>query len=133
MSYFMVCILSASEWIVSRCMALYKCTYYYYIIINNMQTNPDKFPVISFGGKGNNVITYSTFDNTSIHCDDSVLLLGVEFDHLLTCNNHIAGICRKSARQLAVLKRLGHLLILKGKLAIFKSFVECNFNYCPLI
>ena len=29
MSHFIVCILSASEWIVSRFMALYKCTYYY--------------------------------------------------------------------------------------------------------
>ena len=29
MSYFSVCILSASEWIISRFMSLYKCTYYY--------------------------------------------------------------------------------------------------------
>ena len=83
--------------------------------------------------KGNNIITDLSFDNTTINCDDSVLLLGVEFDHLLTFNNNIAGICRKSARQLAVLKRLGHLLTLKGKLAIYKLFIECNFNYCPLI
>ena len=100
---------------------------------NNMQANPDKFQAISFGRKGNNIITDFTFDNTTINCDDSVLLLGVEFDHLLTFNNHIAGICRKSARQLAVLKHLGHLHTLKGKLAIYKSFIECNFNYCPLI
>ena len=100
---------------------------------NNIQANPDKFQAISFGRKGNNIITDFTFDNTTIHCDDSVLLLDVEFDHLLTFNNHRAGICRTSARQLAVLKRLGHLLTLKGKLAIYKSFIECNFNYCPLI
>ena len=81
--------------------------------------------------KGNNIIKDFTYDSTTIHCHDSVLLLGVEFDHLLTFNNHIAGICMKSARQLAVLKRLGHLLTLKGKLAIYKSFIECNFNYCP--
>ena len=99
-----------------------------------MPAYPDKFQAISLGRKGNNIITNFTFDDTTIHCDDSVLLLGVEFDHLLTCNNHIARICRrKSARQLAVLKRLGHLLTLKGKLAIHKSFIECNFNYCPLI
>ena len=98
-----------------------------------MQANPDKLQAISFGRKGNNIITDFTFDNTTINCDYSVLLLGVEFDHLLTFNNHIAGICRKSARQLAVLKRLGHLLTLKGKLPIYKSFIECNFNYCPLI
>ena len=41
--------------------------------------------------------------------------------------------CKKAARQLAVLKRIGHLLTIKGKLAIFNSFIESNFNYCPLI
>ena len=44
---------------------------------NNMQTNPDKFQAISFGRKGNNIFTDFTFDNTTIHCDDSVLLLGL--------------------------------------------------------
>ena len=52
---------------------------------------------------------------------------------MLTFNNHIASMCKKAARQLAVLKRIGHLLTIKGKLAIFNSFIESNFNYCPLI
>ena len=89
-----------------------------------MQANPDKCQAIRFGRKGNNIITDCTFDNITIHWDDSVLLVGVKYDHLLTLNKHIAGICRKSARQLAVLKRLGHLLTLKGKLAISKSCIE---------
>ena len=71
------------------------------------------------------IITDVTFDNTTIHYDDSVLLLGVEFDHLLTFNNHIAGICRKCARQLAVfLKRLGHMLTLTGKFAILNRLLN---------
>ena len=52
---------------------------------------------------------------------------------MLTFNNHIASMCKKAARQLAVLKRIGHLLTIKGKFAIFNSFIESNFNYCPLI
>ena len=36
----------------------------------NMQANPDKFQAISFGRKGNNIITDFSFDNTTIHCDD---------------------------------------------------------------
>ena len=39
---------------------------------------------------------------------------------MLTFNDHITDICKKSARQLAVLKRLGNLLTLQGK-------------FCPLI
>ena len=41
--------------------------------------------------------------------------------------------CKNAARQLAAMKRIGHLLTIKGKLAIFSSFIESNFNYCPLI
>ena len=41
--------------------------------------------------------------------------------------------CKKAAIQLAVLKHIGHLLTTKGKLVIFSSFIESNFNYCPLI
>ena len=100
---------------------------------NQMKANPDKFQAISFGKKGNQQITDFTLGNTNIQCEDSVVLLGIEIDHLLTFNNHITEICKKSARQLAVLKRLGHLLTIKGKLAIFHSFIASNFNYCPLI
>ena len=100
---------------------------------NNMQTNPDKFQAISFGKKGISAITELIIDNKTIHCDDSVTLLGIEFDNMLTFNNHLASMCKKAARQLAVLKRIGHLLTIKGKLAIFNSFIESNFNYCPLI
>ena len=53
--------------------------------------------------------------------------------HLLMFNKHITEICKKSARQLAVLKRIGHLLIFQGKVAIFQSFIASSFNYCPLI
>ena len=35
--------------------------------------------------------------------------------------------------KLAVLKRIGHLLTIKGKIAIFKYVVASNFNYCPLM
>ena len=82
-------------------------------------------------GKAHRLV--SMIDNKTIHCDDSVTLLGIEFDNMLTFNNHIASMCKKAARQLAVLKRIGHLLTIKGKLAIFNSIIESNFNYCPLI
>ena len=38
-------------------------------------------------------------------------------------------ICKKAARELAIPKRIGHLLTIKGKLAIFHSFIESNFKY----
>ncbi len=70
-----------------------------------MQANPDKFQAISFGKEGITDITELIIDNKTIHCDDSVTLLGIEFDNMLTFNNHISSMCKKAARQLAVLKR----------------------------
>ena len=98
-----------------------------------MKANPSKFQAISFGKRGTRDITNFTFENTTIHGENSVVLLGIEIDHSLTFNTHIANICKKAARQLPVLKRLGHLLTRQGKFAIFKSFITSNFNYCPLI
>ena len=100
---------------------------------HQMKVNPDKFQAIRFGKRGNGVITDFTCGMTQVRCEDSVVLLGIALDHMLTFNDHITDICKKSARQLAVLKRLGHLLTLQGKIAIFKYFISSNFNYCPLI
>ena len=97
-----------------------------------MKANPSKFQAISFGKRVTRDITNFTFENTNIPCENSVVLLSIESDHSLTFNTHIANICKKAARHLAVLKRLGHILIRQRKLAIFKSFLTSNFNYCPL-
>ena len=100
---------------------------------NQTNVNPDKFQAISFGKRENGAITDFTCGMTQVRCEDYVVLLGIELDHMLTFNEHISDICKKSARQLAVLKRLGHLLTLQGKIAFFKYFISSNFNYCPLI
>ena len=74
---------------------------------NQMKVNPYKFQ--------NGVITDFKCGMRQVKCEDSVVLLGIEIDHMLTFNDHITDICKKSARQLAVLKRLGYLLTLQGK------------------
>ena len=57
---------------------------------NQMKANPDKFQAISFGKKGNQQIyTDFTLGSTKIQCEDSVVLLGIEIDHLLTFNKHV--------------------------------------------
>ena len=51
-----------------------------------MKVNPDKFQAISFGKRGNGVITYFKCGTTQVKCEDSVVLLGIELDHMLTFN-----------------------------------------------
>ena len=42
--------------------------------INQMKANPTKFEAITFGKRGTRGITYFTFENTTIHCENSVVL-----------------------------------------------------------
>ena len=42
-------------------------------------------------------------------------------------------LCMKAARQLSVLQRLSKFLSVETRLLIFKSFIQSNFNYCPLV
>ena len=63
-----------------------------------MKVNPDKFQAISFGKRGHGAITDFTCGMTQVRCEDSVVLIGIELDHIITLNDQISDICRKSAR-----------------------------------
>ena len=63
---------------------------------------------------------------------EHVKLLGVTIDYELNFVKHISEICKKSARQLNVLKRIGRYLNKLGRLTIYYSFILSNFNYCPV-
>ena len=41
--------------------------------------------------------------------------------------------CKKAAKQINVLRRLSSLLSPISKLKIFNSFINSNFNYCPIV
>ena len=62
-----------------------------------MKVNPDKFQAISFGKRGNRDIPHFSCESIHIPCEDSVSLLGINFDHLLTFNNHITEIAKRQS------------------------------------
>ena len=99
---------------------------------NKMQANPEKFQAISIGTKTHNDNIVFNLNGTQINCDDEVKLLGVTIDYKLNFNTHITNICKKAARQLNVLKRIGHHLNKTSKLTIYHSFILSNLSYCPL-
>ena len=68
----------------------------------------------------------------NLSCEDEVKLLGVTIDFKLNFNTHISNICKKAARQLNALKRIGKHLNRLGKLTIYYSFIMSNFSYCSL-
>ena len=99
---------------------------------NKMQANPEKFQAIAIGNKTHKENITFNLDGNNIKCDDEVKLLGVTLDFKLDFNTHISNICKKAARQLNVLKRIGTNLNRLAKLTIYHSFIMSNLSYCPL-
>ena len=59
---------------------------------NQRKLNPDKFQYISFGNRGNGVITNFKRGTRQLKFEDYVVLIGIALDHMLTLNNHITDI-----------------------------------------
>ena len=51
-------------------------------------------------------------------------LLGVTIDFMLNFDTHVSNICRKAARQINVLLRIGKHLSVETKILIYKSFIN---------
>ena len=62
-----------------------------------------------------------------------VKLLGVTIDNELKFDKYVAEICAKANRKLSVLLRLSKFLCLDKRRTLFKSFIEAQVKYCPLI
>ena len=99
--------------------------------INSIKANPNKFQAMALGNKIENF--QIEIDNNILIDEKYVKLLGVYLDKNLNFNKHISELCKKAARQINVLKRLSKILDENSKLTIFKSFILCHFNYCPLV
>ena len=67
-------------------------------------------------------------------CEKSLVkLLGVTIDHKLKSDKYFAEICAKANRKLSALLRLSKFLCLDKWRTLFRSFIEAQFKYCPLI
>ena len=98
-----------------------------------MQANPDKFQAVAVGVKSFEQVKHFFLAGVDIPCEETVKLLGVELDFMLNFDKQIKNMCMKAARQLNVLQRLSKFLSVETRLLIFKSFIQSNFNYCPLV
>ena len=60
-------------------------------------------------------------------------LLRATLDNNLNLNIHIKGLCKLATRKLNGLPRTLRLLNLNKRTLIYNSFLQGQFNYCPLI
>ena len=88
---------------------------------------------MAVGNKTKNADISFDLNGHTIKSEPEVKLLGVTFDFQLKFTSHVSNICKKSSRQLNVLKRMGKHLCKLSKLTIYHSFIMSNFNFCPLV
>ncbi len=84
------------------------------------------------GNDSNNTINVN-IDNTVLFPSINVKILGVTIDERITFNEYLNIICSNAAKQLNAIKRLQCNLDKESKLAIYRSYILSNFNYCPLV
>ena len=97
---------------------------------NGMQSNPSKFQSIFFGKTPKCDIT---IDNIVIESTGLIKLLGVSLDAHLNFSQHISDICIKAGRNLNAVKRLARSLPTNVRLQLYKTYISCHFNFCPLV
>ena len=97
--------------------------------VNEMQANDDKCNLIVLQAANVSI----TLGNEVIESVDSVELLGIQIDNCLTFNNHILMLCKKGNQKLHALARVSKYLKPDKLRIIMKTFIESQFNYCPLI
>ena len=100
--------------------------------VNNMEANPSKFQVILANSKKTSEFCVN-IDDSCIQAVPYVKLLGVHIDAKLNFSFHISQICMRASRQLNALNRVGSILDTSTRLQLYKSFIMCHFNYCPIV
>ena len=101
---------------------------------NQMLANIDKFQSIFLApGRKQCDAQTLTINQTEIHSETSVNILGITVDAKLRFSTHVTNLCKKASKQLNVLRRLSKLLDEQSKMVIFKSFLLSNFNYCATV
>ena len=95
---------------------------------NEMKSNTDKCHLLIVNNQdkdikiGEDVITSET----------SVKLLGVTIDNKLNFNEHVEKICKKANAKLHALARIAKYLSSDKLRILMKTYIESQFNYCPL-
>ena len=70
--------------------------------------------------------------NETIINSTSVDLLGIKIDDKLNFNEHVTKLCKKGSQKLHALARISKYLSKDKMKVIMKTFINSQFNYCPL-
>ena len=96
---------------------------------NEMKSNDDKCHLIV----ANNENVSVSLGNEIIESNNSDELLWVTIDKNLHFIEHVSYLCKKGNQKLHALARISKYLCLEKRKLIMRTFIESQFNYCPLV
>ena len=68
-----------------------------------------------------------------INESDTVELLGITIDNILTFSEHINNLCRNASYKLHALRRIRKYLSQDQAKLLYNPFINSQFNYAPVI
>ena len=74
-----------------------------------------------------------SIDGMQITSSTAETLLGITIDSELNFENHLSAICNKVSRKINALGRIANYMPLEKRRIVMKTFIQSQFNYCPLI
>ena len=96
-----------------------------------MKLNQDKCHLLVSEYRNENV--WANTGNENIWESNKQKLLGLDIDRIVNFNEHVSSLCRKAGNKLSVLARLSNFMSFKQRRILLKTFIESQFEYCPLI
>ena len=101
---------------------------------NEMKSNTDKMHLIISDTNKNFTSTGCIYiNNEFIESEKSVKLLGVTIDNKLNFNEHVTNLIKKGNQKLHAIARISKYLCENKLKLVVRTFIESQFNYCPLI
>ena len=96
---------------------------------NHLTANPSKCH-LSLSTKSPEVVS---IDGIQVTFSTAETLLGITIDSELNFENHLSTICNRVSRNIDVLGRIANYMPLEKRRLMMKTFIESQFNYCPMI
>ena len=102
---------------------------------NEMKPNQDKCHLIvaDINHKNYDSRSFVYLEDAFLESEDIVKLLGILIDKELTFEEHIKWLLKKANQKLYALMRVSKYLSQEKLRILLKTFIESQFNYCPLI
>ena len=61
------------------------------------------------------------------------MLLGIKFDHKLSFDDHIYGLCKKASRKIHALSRVASYMNILKRCILMDALFNSQFSYCPIV